>query len=284
MGVSSLSDAQVDAFLTGALPSDGDSAAVAEVLSAVRAIAWTDSDVDFSSLFAAAARESRVTPIERFADERVALTKDWRPKVIPRVAIAGVALLVFVTVSSGLAYAADGAKPGDWMYGLDRAFEVVGVGGGGAPERLVEVEALVGAGAISEGLLHASEVFDGIPASDEANAALAAAMARLNDGTDGVDLVIAAQLGGLIEYLKIAMDTDEGVDGQYVADMVREFGAPPVATPGPTVNPGPPVEPRGPTVDSGPPVDAPAPTVHPGPPVDAPAPTVHPGQIGRAHV
>ncbi len=128
MGVSSLSDAQVEAFLTDAVPTYVDVAPVAEVLSAVRAIAWTDSDVDFSGLFAAAARESRVTPIERFADEHVALTKDWRPKVIPRVAIAGVALLVFVTVSSGLAYAADGAKPGDWMYGLDRAFGVVGVG------------------------------------------------------------------------------------------------------------------------------------------------------------
>ncbi len=128
MVVSSLSDAQVEAFLTDAVPTYVDLAPVAEVLSAVRAIAWTDSDVDFSGLFAAAARESRVTPIERFADERVALTKDWRPKVIPRVAIAGMALLVFMTVSSGLAYAADGAKPGDWMYGLDRAFEVVGVG------------------------------------------------------------------------------------------------------------------------------------------------------------
>ncbi|MCZ6456176.1 MAG: hypothetical protein O6650_02895, partial [Actinobacteria bacterium] len=74
--MSSLSDAQVEAFLTDAVPTYVDLAAVAEVLSAVRAIAWTDSDVDFSSLFAAAARESRVTPIERFADERVALTKD----------------------------------------------------------------------------------------------------------------------------------------------------------------------------------------------------------------
>ena len=247
MVASSLSDAQVEALLTGAEPIDGDSAGVAEVLSAVRAIAWTDSDVDFSGLFAAAARESRVTPIERFANEHVAPIKDWRPKVMPRVAIAGVALVVFVTVSSGgLAYAADGAKPGDWMYGLDRAFEVVGVGGGGASERLVEVEALVAAGAISEGLAHASEVFDGIPGSDEANAALAAAVARLNDGADGVDLRIAAQVGGLIEYLKIAMDTDAGVDGQYVAAMVREFGAPPIDTPGPTVDPGPPVEPPGP--------------------------------------
>ncbi len=173
-----------------------------------------------------------------------------------------------------MAYAADGAKPGDWMYGLDRAFEVVGVGGGGAPERLVEVEALVDAGAISEGLLHASEVFDGIPASDEANAALAAAIARLNDGTDGVDLLIAAQLGGLIEYLKMAMDTDAGVDGQYVAAMVREFAAPPIDAPGPTVDPAPPVDPPGPTVEPGPPVDRPAPTVEPGPPEEPPGPGV----------
>ncbi len=261
MVASSLSDAQVDAFLTDAVSTYGDLAAVAEVLNAVRAIAWTDSDVDFSGLFAAAARESRVTPIERFADQHVAPTKDWRPKVMPRVAIAGVALVVFVTVSSGSAYAADGAKPGDWMYGLDRAFEVIGVGGGAASERLAEVEALVAAGAITEGLVHASEVLDGIPASGEANAALAAAIARLNNGTDGVDLLIAAQVGGLIEYLKMAMDTDAGVDGQYVADMVREFGAPPVDAPGLTVDPGPPVDTPGPPVDPAPPVDRPSPGV-----------------------
>ena len=92
MVVSSLSDTQVEALLAGAVPTNGDSAAVADVLNAVRAIAWTDSDVDFSGLFAAAARESRVTPIERFANEHVAPTKDWLPKVMPRVAIAGVAL------------------------------------------------------------------------------------------------------------------------------------------------------------------------------------------------
>ena len=75
MVVSSLSEAQVEAFLADAVPTYGDLAAVAEVLSAVRAIAWTDSDVDFSGLFIAAARESRVTPIERFADEQ---SPKWR--------------------------------------------------------------------------------------------------------------------------------------------------------------------------------------------------------------
>jgi hypothetical protein len=120
-------------------------------------------------------------------------------------------------------------------------------------------------------------VFDGIPASDEANAALAAAIARLNDGTDGVDLQIAAQVGGLIQYLKMAMDTDEGVDGQYVAAIVRAFAAPPIDTPAPTVDPGPPVKPLAPPVDPAPPVDAPAPTVDPGPPVKPPGPPVDPG-------
>jgi hypothetical protein len=105
----------------------------------------------------------------------------------------------------------------------------------------------------------------------------------LNDGTDGVDLRIAAQVGGLTEYLRIAMHTDAGVDGQYVAAMVREFGAPPIDAPGPTVDPalpveppGPPVKPPAPTVDPGPPVKPPAPTVDPGPPVKPPAPTVDP--------
>jgi hypothetical protein len=41
-----------------------------------------------------------------------------------------------------MAWAADGAVPGDWYYGLDRALESVGIGAGGAAERLQEVAAL----------------------------------------------------------------------------------------------------------------------------------------------
>jgi hypothetical protein len=66
-----------------------------------------------------------MAPIERFANEQVISSAKRRSQLVQRVAIAGAAFLVFVTMSSGLAYAADGAKPGDLMYGLDRAFEAV---------------------------------------------------------------------------------------------------------------------------------------------------------------
>ena len=47
------------------------------------------------------------------------------------------AATVFLGGTSGLAIAADGAKPGDPLYGIDRAFEAIGIGAGEAEERFV---------------------------------------------------------------------------------------------------------------------------------------------------
>ena len=145
MVASSLSDSQAEALLAGAIGS-GDLESIAGVLAAARELARPGPEADFSALFAAAARESRVTPIERFANEHPVPPGDRRPHLIPRVCIAGVALTVFVTMSGGLAYAANGAKPGDLLYGLDRALEAIGIGDGGADERLAESLALVASG------------------------------------------------------------------------------------------------------------------------------------------
>ena len=109
---------------------------------------------------------------------------------------------------------------------------------------------------------------DGIAGSDEAKAALTAAIARLDNGTVGADLQI--QVSDLIEYLKTAIDTDAGVNGQTVTDMVRELDAPPVEPAAP------PVEPTAPTVKPTAPVEPTAPTVKPAPPADPSSPSQPP--------
>ena len=43
---------------------------------------------------------------------------------------------------TGVAVASDSAVPGDWNYGIDRALEAVGIGEGGAAERLQELAAI----------------------------------------------------------------------------------------------------------------------------------------------
>ena len=57
-------------------------------------------------------------------------------------AAASAATLLMVSGIAGVAAAADGAAPGDWNYGIDRALEAVGIGDGGAEERLLELRAM----------------------------------------------------------------------------------------------------------------------------------------------
>jgi hypothetical protein len=182
-----------------------------------------------------------VTPIERFANEHDTLLMDRRSKRVQRVAFAGAVFLVLVGLSPGLAYAADGAKPGDLLYGLDMAFEAVGFDNGGAAERLSEVEALIAAGAVADGLHHASHLFDGQPGSDEARAALTAAAVRLEAAGDSGGSQ-AAQVAGLIGYLHRALSSVAGIDAQTVAGMARDLGPP--ADSGSQADPvGPPADP-----------------------------------------
>jgi hypothetical protein len=276
MVVSSLSDSQAEALLSGAIGSDRDLESIAGVLAAARDLAQPDSEADFSALFAVAARESRVTPIERFANEHSIVAAERRPQLIQRVAIAGAALLVFVTLSSGLAYAADGAKPGDLLYGLDRALEVVAIGGGGATERLVEVDALIAAGAVADGLRHASAVIEGHPDSDDARAALSAAAARFEDAADSPDSQAAA-VGALITYLHHALDSPDGVNGQMVAGMAQVLGRSQADPAGPAVEPGSQGDPVGPPADPGSQADPAGPSAEPGSEADPAGPPADPG-------
>ncbi len=276
MVASSLSDTQAEALLAGSIGSDRDLESVAVLLDTVRDLAQPDPDADFSALFAAAARESRVTPIERFANEQFTSLGGQRPQLVQRVAFATAALLMFVAMSNGLAYAADGAKPGDLMYGLDRAFETVGFSNGGAIERLVEVEALFAAGAVADALQHATAVLDGYPANDEARAALRAAADRFVDNADNLGSQ-AAEVSALITYLQTALASPDGVDGQMVAWIVRDLGRSQPDPAGPPTEPGSQADPVGPPTEPGSEADPTGPPAEPGSQADPVGPPTEPG-------
>lgn len=71
-------------------------------------------------------------------------------------AVVGSAVIA-VGSFSGVAYASNGAAPGDTLYGLDRALENVGLGDGGLEERFTEVGDLMEDGLVDEGLSHGAE-------------------------------------------------------------------------------------------------------------------------------
>jgi hypothetical protein len=228
----SISDAEVEALFDGAQGLRADLNDVAEVVATIQAIGRYDTDKDFSHLIAAAALEARATPVARYAAAQAASTSwEWTRRAVPRVAVGAAALLMLVVSSSGLAFAANGAKPGDLLYGLDRAAEVIGIGDGGADERYAEAQALVAAGEMPGGLALASEILDRIPGGDEAKPAVAEAAARLEHEPAGPTSQAANQIGVL---LKIIHDgTIAGVvDIPTVSSLAQEIGGPPGEAPG----------------------------------------------------
>lgn len=158
---------------------------------------------------------------------------------------AGVA--VFVGSIGGVAVAADDAKPGDALYGIDRALEAVGIGDGNAEERLAEAGALIDAGQVPRGLRHAAEaVSKDEPTESQASTALEEAADRVRSSGSEQSSAVREQVAGLLTYLA---DNAGQVNGQEVAELAREIGQARQSgeeTPGGAESPGNrPVEPPG---------------------------------------
>ncbi len=160
-----------------------------------------------------------------------AIARASRPSLIDRLrtrAAAVTAALVLIFGGGGAAFAANGAAPGDLLYGLDRALEAVGIGNGSSAERLEEVKTLVEQGHADHGLEHATNIVSEDPG---AQAALLAAAERIS----GLDRTAAHEsVAPLLTYLS---ENVGSVDGATVAELARAVGGndapgPPEGTPG----------------------------------------------------
>ncbi len=107
-----------------------------------------------------AAQAARSVPVEgrrpaRFgaaAGGTAGAARARRRRLRPALAATAAAVVVVMSASAGVAYAADGAVPGDTLYGVDLALEKVGIGDGGLKERLTEASQLVARGRTQDGL------------------------------------------------------------------------------------------------------------------------------------
>lgn len=136
-----------------------------------------------------------------------------------RRATAFAATAAVVLGLSGMAWAADGAAPGDWYYGIDRALEAVGIGAGGAEERLLEVAA--SNGAVTEG-----------SGSDQGPSETAVTRSSPGEitGTERAMEAVSARGAGseqslgtrdrVAGFLKF-LTTFEGLSGQEIAEMAK---------------------------------------------------------------
>ena len=86
-----ITDQEAEALLSGSGTVGDELLEVAVILEALR-VATIPSRTDFSHLVDRAVHESRLTPIERFANEEIMITDDWKVRVVPRLAIGALAL------------------------------------------------------------------------------------------------------------------------------------------------------------------------------------------------
>ncbi|MGH3666808.1 MAG: hypothetical protein ACRDU7_00860 [Acidimicrobiia bacterium] len=134
--------------------------------------------------------------------------------------------------TAGAALAADGAVPGDALYGLDRAFERVGIGSGSTGERLDEAVVMTAQGRSDEAVEHAIEAL-----SEHSGDSSAVALSALNAASENLvhiqDPTQAAstanlRVSALLTYIAENISSGEGTDGrefgQGVAQLARDIG------------------------------------------------------------
>ena len=155
---------------------------------------------------------------------------DRSSKLMIAISVAIVAILAF----TGVAYGANGAAPGDTLYGLDRSLEKAGIGDGGVKERLSEAGDLMDQGRIDEGLKHAAEALaeeqDDLDEDDDGElteeqrlgreeALLAAAEAVLAGGSEQ-SLEVRTRVAGKLRWMATTELTGKEY-GQAVSALAR---------------------------------------------------------------
>ncbi len=140
-----------------------------------------------------------------------------------RASIAGVVAILASAGLAGTAAAADGAAPGDALYGVDRALEVIGIDNGGSRERLAEADKLAGRGDVQGALRHAAEALKG--AGDaSSSAALLAVAEQVADNGSGNSAEVKEQVSQMLRWMTTA-DVKGKDFGQTVNSYAHTMGA-----------------------------------------------------------
>jgi hypothetical protein len=147
----------------------------------------------------------------------------------PQIA-AALATVLVITGMTGVAVAADDAAPGDALYGLDRALEVIGIGDGRVEERLEEAGALIADGHSQRALEHATVALDeaavdGEDVTDllEAKAAITDATSIISSSEEDNAAIVQVNVALLLQYIKENLGKDIGTDGREFGQGVAEL-------------------------------------------------------------
>jgi len=237
-----LADRDIERLLAGESPVSRDHAPIVSLVSAL--VTFGDTTLaetlvdEYSKLAAQLVRESRPTPI---AGTTRTGTRHYLFG-LKRRAVAGLTALVMISGMTGVAWASDGAVPGDWNYGIDRALEAVGIGNGGPQERLHELAQILDGQPPDNTRRHAppSESI-GAPDAGPADAADSVTY-------QGSDSSLAVRSG--VAELRHNLFNGEEIDGAAIAEMARTLAGqhgppedPPANRQATTPDPGKPADP-----------------------------------------
>ncbi|MEN8040349.1 MAG: hypothetical protein ABFR95_02495 [Actinomycetota bacterium] len=241
MGHHEATDRDIERLFDGSVDEANEFASVAGLVAALQSEAIVDVDeatiVAYTQSTVVEAANAAQQPSADSSTERVASTP-LLTGFRRRVAAVAATSALFIGSLSGVAVAADHAKPGDTLYGIDRALEAIGIGNGNTDERLVEVQALFDSGEVPRGLRLAADVVNlHRPDNADASSALLDAADRVMSGGSEQSLEARDAVAGLLSHLS---KSGQEFNGPKVAEIARQIGRPDDSSAGtPPVDPGP---------------------------------------------
>lgn len=146
-------------------------------------------------------------------------------KMKTKLIVAFGAMVALLAGFSSAAYAANGAAPGDTLYGFDCALENVGIGDGGLQERLAEAAHLAECGLVNECLNHAALAIRnqaGLEEGGPADAALVAAANAVQATNQGESTEIRNRVAEMVQWMATNQAHSEGY-GQGVTERAEEI-------------------------------------------------------------
>jgi hypothetical protein len=233
------SDRDVETLLAGGIPEDEGLALLAPVLAKLSDDLTRPPSEERVGSFAAAA-VALAAAGKGIEESPTTTRRSRRPRLARRFAIP-LAAVFSLSAMTGIALASDDATPGDTLYGVDLALENVGVGAGGAAERLAEASKLAENGNPAAALAHAAQaVAAGVEDDADALEALEGlenSIAELeqplpdNEATEHAAMVrarVAAMLRWMLDNSElIGSESEPGAFGRGVAEQARQFPADP---------------------------------------------------------
>ena len=137
-----LIDRDIEALIAGERPANEDLSPLDGFITALNSFGSITAPSEFietqAAMAASSVRDSRQPaplPKPRRRRQRIVLRAKRRLAAV-------ITSAVMISGMTGVAWASDSAVPGDWNYGIDLALETIGIGAGGAEERLAELEVL----------------------------------------------------------------------------------------------------------------------------------------------